>query len=502
MHVDTGHNFPEVIEFRDRLVDELGERLIVASVQESIDKGRVVEETRSARVAQPAADDDAARRARGARLRRRVRRRPPRRGARSRQGARVLVPRRVRPVGPQAPAPRAVVAVQRADPQGRARARVPDLQLDRARRLAVHPRPRSSRSRRSTSRTRARCSAATGCCYAHSAHRPADRRRGAVPGIGALPHRRRHDLHRRRRARRRRRSRRSSPRSPRRGSPSAARPAPTTASPRRRWRTASARATSTWSPSTTRRRSAMTGAATNGHAVDGSHQRAAADRDRRLGRRRQVDADRPAAVRLQADPGRPARARDADVRAPRRRLPEPGAAHRRPARRARAGDHDRRRLPLLPDRRGASSSSPTPPATSSTRATWSRAPRPPTCRSCWSTRARASASRPAAIRTSPRCCGSRTWSCASTRWTSSSYDEAVFDRIVEDLTDLAARLDIPDIAFIPISALHGDNVVERSTEMSWYGGPPLLYHLEHVVIAPRPQPRRRALPGAVGGRGR
>jgi sulfate adenylyltransferase subunit 2 len=45
MHVDTGHNFPEVIEFRDRRVRELGERLIVASVQESIDSGRVVEET-------------------------------------------------------------------------------------------------------------------------------------------------------------------------------------------------------------------------------------------------------------------------------------------------------------------------------------------------------------------------------------------------------------------------------------------------------------------------
>jgi len=44
MHVDTGHNFPEVIEFRDRRVDELGERLIVASVQESIDSGRAVEE--------------------------------------------------------------------------------------------------------------------------------------------------------------------------------------------------------------------------------------------------------------------------------------------------------------------------------------------------------------------------------------------------------------------------------------------------------------------------
>ena len=45
MHVDTGHNFPEVVEFRDRLVSEIGERLIVASVQDSIDKGRVTEET-------------------------------------------------------------------------------------------------------------------------------------------------------------------------------------------------------------------------------------------------------------------------------------------------------------------------------------------------------------------------------------------------------------------------------------------------------------------------
>jgi sulfate adenylyltransferase subunit 2 len=45
MHVDTGHNFEEVIEFRDRRVAELGERLIVASVQTSIDAGRVVEET-------------------------------------------------------------------------------------------------------------------------------------------------------------------------------------------------------------------------------------------------------------------------------------------------------------------------------------------------------------------------------------------------------------------------------------------------------------------------
>jgi sulfate adenylyltransferase subunit 2 len=45
MHVDTGHNFPEAIDFRDRRVAELGERLVIASVQASIDKGRVVEQT-------------------------------------------------------------------------------------------------------------------------------------------------------------------------------------------------------------------------------------------------------------------------------------------------------------------------------------------------------------------------------------------------------------------------------------------------------------------------
>ncbi len=45
MHVDTGHNFPEVMEFRDRRLAELGTRLVVASVQKSIDEGKVVEET-------------------------------------------------------------------------------------------------------------------------------------------------------------------------------------------------------------------------------------------------------------------------------------------------------------------------------------------------------------------------------------------------------------------------------------------------------------------------
>jgi sulfate adenylyltransferase large subunit len=64
------------------------------------------------------------------------------------------------------------------------------------------------------------------------------------------------------------------------------------------------------------------------------------------------------------------------------------------------------------------------------------------------------------------------------------WDEPVFERIVEELTDWSARLGVPDVVFIPISALHGDNVVDRSEHMDWYAGPPLLYHLEHVVIAP------------------
>ncbi|HEY1360463.1 MAG TPA: sulfate adenylyltransferase subunit CysD, partial [Thermoleophilaceae bacterium] len=44
MHVDTGHNFPEAIEYRDRVIEDLGAKLIVASVQESIDQGQVTEE--------------------------------------------------------------------------------------------------------------------------------------------------------------------------------------------------------------------------------------------------------------------------------------------------------------------------------------------------------------------------------------------------------------------------------------------------------------------------
>ena len=63
------------------------------------------------------------------------------------------------------------------------------------------------------------------------------------------------------------------------------------------------------------------------------------------------------------------------------------------------------------------------------------------------------------------------------------YSEEVFDAIVAEFTDWATLLQINDVVFIPISALKGDNVVERSSAMPWYQGPSLLYHLEHVVIA-------------------
>jgi bifunctional enzyme CysN/CysC len=63
------------------------------------------------------------------------------------------------------------------------------------------------------------------------------------------------------------------------------------------------------------------------------------------------------------------------------------------------------------------------------------------------------------------------------------YSAEVFERITEEFSAFAARLDIGDLTFIPISALHGDNVVDRSANMAWYDGPSLLHHLEHVHIA-------------------
>ena len=63
------------------------------------------------------------------------------------------------------------------------------------------------------------------------------------------------------------------------------------------------------------------------------------------------------------------------------------------------------------------------------------------------------------------------------------YDQEVFERIRREYVEFAKRLDIPDLTFIPLSALHGDNVVDRSPNMEWYKGGTLLHHLEEVHIA-------------------
>jgi bifunctional enzyme CysN/CysC len=63
------------------------------------------------------------------------------------------------------------------------------------------------------------------------------------------------------------------------------------------------------------------------------------------------------------------------------------------------------------------------------------------------------------------------------------YDEAAYEAVVDEFTRFSSKLEVTDVTFIPISALHGDNVVERSEHTPWYDGPPLLYHLEHVHIA-------------------
>jgi bifunctional enzyme CysN/CysC len=63
------------------------------------------------------------------------------------------------------------------------------------------------------------------------------------------------------------------------------------------------------------------------------------------------------------------------------------------------------------------------------------------------------------------------------------WDQAAFESIKDDFRSFASRFDVTDIVFIPSSALHGDNVVERSANMGWYQGTPLLHHLEEVHIA-------------------
>ena len=63
------------------------------------------------------------------------------------------------------------------------------------------------------------------------------------------------------------------------------------------------------------------------------------------------------------------------------------------------------------------------------------------------------------------------------------WSEPVFRRLCAEFTEFASKLEVKDIVFIPVSALHGDNIVERSRHMAWYEGSTLLHHLETVNVA-------------------
>ena len=242
MHVDTGHNFPEVIDFRDRRVAELAERLVVASVQESIDRGRVVEQagprssrnqlqtmTLSTRWRSTASTPLSAARA------------ATRNASRAKE--RISLPRRLRSMGSAGAATGAVGPLQRRDSQGEQvrvfpisnwteldvwqyvapRAAGAAVDLLRARARGVRARRHALRRLRRASSASTRGSVhASGC---GSARWATCRCTGAV------------------------RSRATTfdevvRRSPPRGSPSAARRARMTAPRRRRWRTGSVSDTS------------------------------------------------------------------------------------------------------------------------------------------------------------------------------------------------------------------------------------------------------------------
>ncbi|MEU0086920.1 GTP-binding protein [Streptomyces sp. NPDC006274] len=74
------------------------------------------------------------------------------------------------------------------------------------------------------------------------------------------------------------------------------------------------------------------------------------------------------------------------------------------------------------------------------------------------------------------------------------YAEPVFDAIAEEFTAYAASLGVPEITAIPVSALAGDNVVEPSANMDWYGGPTVLEHLESVPVGTDPSLSPARLP--------
>ena len=153
LHVDTTWKFRDMYALRDKVGADPAIELIVYKNPEASRAGH--QSVRPWPAPHRHVEDRRAEAgARQIRLRRGVRRRPPRRGEEPRQGARVQLPRPQPPLGPQAPAARAVVALQCPQEQGRKHPRFPPVQLDRARRLAIYP-AREDRDRAALFRRRA-----------------------------------------------------------------------------------------------------------------------------------------------------------------------------------------------------------------------------------------------------------------------------------------------------------------------------------------------------------
>ena len=195
MHVDTGHNFAEVMDFRDRRVTELGARLIVASVEDAIAEGLVQDPTgplasrnsiQTVPLLKGIIDNKFDAVFGGAR----------RDEEKARAKERVFSFRdEFGQWDPEGTAARAVEPVQRAPPQGRAHPHLPDFELDRTRHLAVRP---ARRTRAPVDLLRAQTSRLLARQHADGCDRRDASRRGCrgLRDDGALPDRRRHDLHR------------------------------------------------------------------------------------------------------------------------------------------------------------------------------------------------------------------------------------------------------------------------------------------------------------------
>ena len=138
LHVDTTWKFRDMYALRDKVGAEPGDQAHRLHQPGSAGAGHQPVRPRPA-PHRHVEDRGVEAGARQIWLRRRVRRRPPRRGKEPRQGARVQLPRPQPSLGPEAPAARAVVALQCPQEQGREHARLPLVQLDRARRLAIYP---------------------------------------------------------------------------------------------------------------------------------------------------------------------------------------------------------------------------------------------------------------------------------------------------------------------------------------------------------------------------